>query len=116
MKFIRPLFLLLFLAGVGYPGNATEYSPWFSPLFECDARFSYQYANIEKFNSHSSDFSVPSQHHTCHASVGITPWPYWNIEGELFLTHSSQVSCSYEASRLTLRYNWLDDGDGAPCS
>lgn len=108
MKFIS----LLLVCATATSGYATQYCPWFNPPFELDLRLSYLFTDITTIASKQGTFRAPSKHHTLHTSLAMTPWPYWNFEGELFLTHASEISPFYEASRITLRYNWLDDIEG----
>jgi hypothetical protein len=108
MAFTRAVFLFC-LTATGY---ATQYTPWFTPPFEVNARLSYFYRDIENFASDRGNFSFPTHHHTLHTSLAITPLPYWNVEGELLFTQTSQLSLGCEAFRATLRYQWFDDREG----
>jgi len=108
---MKRFLILLLLAS---PLYATEYNPWFSPLWEFQGRFSYFYDKEKTVQSPKGNFRAPSNDYTLRGSLGITPWPYWNAEVELFFTHTSDIPFSYEAAYGTIRYQWLDDIRGDP--
>ena len=91
---------------------ATEYEPWFTPPFEFQGRASYLYQRIDKVDSPLGNFQAPSTISTLHLSLGMTPWPSWNVETQLLLARSRTISFSYEAALITLRYAWLDAING----
>lgn len=93
-------------------GWSIDYDPWLPPLFEIDTQFFYCFREINQLKTQSGKISYPNKHHTLGTTIGVTPWPYWNIEAEVFFTHSNQIPFSYEASRYAVRYNWFDDLDG----
>ncbi len=103
------LFILLFS-----PLCATEYAPWFSPLWELQGRISYSYDKQHTVQSPKGNIRDHNNEYTIQSSLGVTPWPYWNAEIELYLTHTNRIPFSYEALFGTLRYQWLDDIRGDP--
>jgi hypothetical protein len=105
MKFIS----LLLLFSSGY---ASEYAPWFPPPWEFQGRVSYLYEQVEKVRSPQGSFRAPSNNSSIQLSLDVTCWPYWNVEGEVFLTRTSDIDFAYEAALFTLRYAWLDDISG----
>lgn len=105
MKFINACALLLASASV----HATEYAPWFTPPFEFQGRISYLYEHSNRVQSPSGSFTKSTRNSSAHLSLAATPWPHWNVEAEVFLTHTSDIGFAYEATWLTIRYAWLDD-------
>ncbi len=103
MKYIK-LIALLWVTGY-----ATEYSPWFTPPFEFQSRLSYLYENQTQVQTPRGSFKNTCNESSVHFGLGVTPWPNWNVETELFLTHTNDIPFSYEASYLTVRYAWMDD-------
>lgn len=108
MKFIKSLGFLFLLIIQGY---TTEYAPWFDPLFEIHVQLAYIPTRIENIHSLQKEFKVTDTHHTLYTALQITPLPYWNLEGEIWCTQAAHLPLSYEASRVTLRHQWLDDLD-----
>jgi hypothetical protein len=108
---MKRIWLLLLLIT---PLYATEYAPWFSPLWEFQGELSYLYKHVLKVESPKGDFNFRSDDQSIRGSLGLTPWPYWNIEVELFLTETSTIPFSYEAAYGSVRYQWLDDIRGDP--
>ncbi|MCC5832954.1 MAG: hypothetical protein JJU12_07940 [Chlamydiales bacterium] len=108
---MKKLLLLLLLTS---SLHATEYAPWFSPLWEFQGQLSYLYDHRERIDSPKGDFRDLSNIHTLSRSLGVTVWPYWNVEIELFLSKTTQISFSYQAAYGTVRYQWLDDIRGDP--
>lgn len=108
---MKRLLLFLFLTSSLY---ATDYSPWFSPLWEFQGRLSSSYGRVSKVQSPKGDFRAPSNNITVAPSLALTPWPYWSAEIELYLSTSHDIPCSYEAIWGTLRYQWLDESCGDP--
>ena len=108
---MKRLWLLLLISS---SLSATEYAPWFSPLWEFQGQASYSYEHEKTVQSPIGNFPHPSNDYTFRGSLGITPWPYWNVEVELLLTHTSHIPFSYEAALATVRYQWLDDIRGDP--
>jgi len=106
------LFFLFLFSG----GFATEFAPWFSIPFEFQGRASYFYDSTRFVQSPLGNFKAPSDDYSFQFSLGVTPWPYWNAEVELYMTHTSDVSFAYEAAICTVRYAWLDDIAGDPIS
>jgi hypothetical protein len=105
MKYIKTcLCLLLFQTAY-----ATDYTPWFTPPFEFQGRAGYVYEHADTVQSPLGSFSSPTDNSSAHFSLAVTPWPYWNVETELFLTHTADISFAYEAALVTVRYAWLDD-------
>ena len=107
---MRSLILLLFCSSL----FATELDPWFSPLWEAQGRLAFWYKRDDAVQSPKGNFSNPCDTYTAFGSLGLTPWPYWNTEVELLLTRSHPIPFSYEASLLTIRYQWRDDIRGDP--
>ncbi len=105
MAFIRTAPLLLLTTTL----CATEYAPWFPPLFEVQAEAAYLYTHANRVQTPLGTFHEPTRNSSLHGSLGVTPLPYWNLEGEIYLTRTSNISFTYEAAWLTLRYAWLDD-------
>jgi len=105
--------VFLFLGFIS-PLYATEYDPWFSPLWEIQGHFSSLYGRPKTVQSPKANFSAPSNNYSFQSSLGLTPWPYWNGEVELYLTRTSDIPFSYEAAVATVRYQWLDDIRGDP--
>lgn len=103
MKYIK---LFCFLLTTCY---ATEYSPWFTPPFEFQGRSSFLFEHDPSVQSPRGSFKKIENEYTLQFSLGVTPWPNWNVETELFLTGTSNINFSYEAAYLTVRYSWLDD-------
>ena len=104
MKCIKLLcFLALFVQA-----TATEYNPWFTPPFAFQGGVSTFYTHQERIESPLGDFRAPNNISSIHFDLGLTPWPYWNAEIELFLTDSHLIPFSYEAALFTLRYAWVD--------
>ncbi|MCH9626662.1 MAG: hypothetical protein S4CHLAM2_02880 [Chlamydiales bacterium] len=95
---------------------ATQFKPWFSPLWEFQGRLSYLFDKERQVQSPLGNFNAPSNDYTFQFSLGLTPWPDWNAEVELFLTHTSDIPFSYLAALGTIRYQWLDDIRGDPIS
>lgn len=100
---------LLFLFSVGY---ATDYAPWFTPPFEFQGFGSYLFSHRERVQTPKGSFKNLSNDNTVQFSLGVTPWPYWNVETELYLTKTTNIPFSYQASLVTVRYAWLDDITG----
>jgi len=96
------------------PLSATEYNPWFSPLWEFQGHFSSLYNRVKTIQSPKASLAAPSNNYSFHSSLGVTPWPYWNTEIELYLSRTSDIPFSYEAAIGTVRYQWLDDIRGDP--
>lgn len=111
MKLIN--FLLVFLLSTA---SATEFAPWFPPPFEIESHFTALYERVEQVQSPLGSFSFPINNGSARASFDLTPWPLWNVEAELYLTHTHKVNFAYEAALLTLRRSWLDDITGDPVS
>lgn len=105
---------LFFLIFISSPLLATNYIPWFSPLWEFQGNISFFFNPEKTIQSPKGNFNDPSKDYTLHLSLGLTPWPYWNTEVELFLTRTSDIPFSYEAVFATVRYEWLDDIRGDP--
>lgn len=103
-----------FLLLLAFPLHATEYAPWFSPLWEFQGQLSYSYDHEENVQSPKGNFRALSNDHTLRSSLGVTPWPYWNVEVEFLFTKTSDIPFSYEAVYGTIRYQWLDDIRGDP--
>ena len=103
MKFIKWLLLAPLVA------SATEYEPWFTPPFEFQGRMECRNEYSNSVQSPLGSFSKPTRDSSVHLGLAVTPWPNWNVEAELFFTHTSDIAFSYEAAWLTVRYAWLDD-------
>ncbi len=101
----RALLLLLFASSL----YATDYRPWFSPLWEFQGRASYLFDCEERIQTPKGSFDASTSNHTFHTSLTLTPWPYWSGEVELYLSGSSRIPFSYEAAFGTVRYQWLND-------
>jgi hypothetical protein len=108
MGFLRALLLLLW----GGSAFATQYSPWFPPLWEFQSRTSYLFEHASRIESPEGSFPFSINDSSLHQSLELTVWPYWSVEGELYLTHSYNVSFGYEASFITLRYLLFDELSG----
>lgn len=108
MKFINICGLLLLSVTV----FATEYAPWFTTPLEFQGRLSYLYEHANSVQSPLGNFAESTRDSSALLGLAVTPWPYWNVEAELFLTHTSDIAFAYEAALLTVRYAWLDDITG----
>jgi hypothetical protein len=97
---------LLVLFATAY---ATELAPWFTPPLEFQGRTTCLYQRVKSVHSPLGTFNAPSNNASMHLSLGLTPWPSWNMETELFLTHTSTVDLGFEAALFTLRHAWFDD-------
>ena len=87
----------------------TEYEPWFAPPFEFQGRIGAFYERAHAVQTPLGSFDEPTRNASAHFSLAVTPWPYWNVETEVFVTHTADTTWTYEAARLTLRYAWLDE-------
>ncbi|NGX62148.1 MAG: hypothetical protein K940chlam9_01642 [Chlamydiae bacterium] len=105
-------FLLLVLLTT--PVFATEYGPWFPPLWELQGRFTALYDKTNFVQSPKGNFQAPSNDYSIWLELDVTPWPYWHVEGEVYLTHTSEVAFTYQLSRFSLCYQWLSDIEGDP--
>lgn len=108
---------LLSFISIGYgiiysTGHSTEVDPWLSPLWEFQWRTSLLYDHVSIVQTPKGSFKDVSNDYSTQFSLGVTPWPCWNIEAELYLTRTSDIDFSYEALYLTARYLWLDDLSG----
>jgi hypothetical protein len=97
-------------------GYATEFAPWFPTPFEIDGRLSSFFEHATQVQSPLGNFKTPTNDVSVCCSLDLTPWPDWNVETELCLTHTQDVAFAYEAAFLTLRHAWLDDIRGDPVS
>ncbi|MBS0621724.1 MAG: hypothetical protein JSR80_02045 [Verrucomicrobia bacterium] len=112
-----------FLALVLFPLilGATEFAPWFAPLFEPDlqgAIITEHYPDVSTGAAHPK----PCIHHnntlnSVWGSFMISPWFNWDVELELQGMHSSfSKRFFFDYGKATARYLWLDDVAGAPFS
>lgn len=108
MTFIRSCFLVLLFS----VAQATELAPWFPPLFEFQARGTYFFEKVTKVKTPSGAFRAPTNINSVQLALDVTPWPYLNLEAELYLTNTRDISFNYEAALVTLRYALLDDITG----
>lgn len=108
MGFLRALLFLL----IGSTAFATQHSPWLPPLWEFQSRTAYHFEHASRVESPEGNFSFSINDSSLHQSLELTIWPYWNVEAELYLTHTYNVPFSYEASFLTLRYLLFDELSG----
>lgn len=108
---MRKLLLLLLLTSSMY---ATEYAPWFSPLWEFQRRVTFAYQNEGRVQTPEGSFTRHCDDYTYLFSLGLTPWPYWNVELELALSNTCEIPISYQAALLTVRYQWMDELDCDP--
>jgi len=113
MAFIKTACVALLLISTAW---CTEYSPWFNPPFEFQGHISYLYEHANRVQSPKGNFSEKTRNSSLHLGAFVTPWPSWNVEAEIFLTHTSHVDFDCEAGWLTVRYAWLDDISGDPIS
>jgi len=97
---------LLLLFATSY---ATELFPWLPPLFEFEGRLTPLFERVDRAQSPLGNFRAPINNASLQLGMDVTPWPNWNAEVELYLTHTHQTNFTYEAALCTLRYAWLDD-------
>lgn len=106
----RLLLLLLFTSSL----HGAEYAPWFSPLWEIQGDIGVFYTRDKTVQSPKGSFHDPSHDYTLMGSLGITPWPYWNVQVDVCMSRTKEIPFSYEAVYGTVRYQWLDDIRGDP--
>lgn len=105
----RLAFICLLLTGKVF---ATQYSPWFPPLFEFQSRTAYLFEHASRVQSPKGSFHFPVNDSSLHLSLELAPWPYLCVEGELYLTHANSIDFAYEASFASARYLLFDEEDG----
>lgn len=96
--------------------KATCFSPWFGNVFEFEARTTYGYDRIQKIQTPEGSFTNIRNNHHLDFSLALSPWPDWDIETELYFSHSPDIEFAYEAFLFTARYLLLDDVTGDPFS
>ncbi len=93
---------------------ATESKPWFSPPWELQGQLSYAFEHVHTIDTPNGNFTNTSYNSTVRGSLGVTPWPYWNVEVELLMSRARDIPFSYETFKGTIRYQWFDDITGNP--
>lgn len=101
---MKKLALLFCLSTFCY---GADYAPWFCPplLFQADARALYAHKPFDE--AYPDIYSLQ-------AGLRVTPWPYWQLETEIWITSKEALHFQYESALLTLRYAWRDDIQGDP--
>lgn len=110
---MKKLFLSFFLFSSGL---ATNEAPWFGNVWEMEWTTGYKYYHADTVSTPTGSFDNTADNHSLTNSLALAPWPNWNVETELYLTHTNQVIFGYEAALITGRYQWLDDITGDPIS
>lgn len=107
MKKLLPLLCVL-------PLHATELSPYFSPVWEPYVRMDYLYQYMDRIESPLGSFNLGNPINNAGFAAGLTVWPQWSAELELLLSSNpaTDVSFSYQATRLTGRYQFFDEACG----
>ena len=95
---------------MGYAAHFGE--PWFAPLWEFQGRVGFYYDHEKRVQSPKGSFNELSNDYTAQFALAVTPWPYWNVRTDLFLTRATDIDFSYQVSFWGVRYLWLDDVEG----
>lgn len=104
---MKPLFWMLFF----FPSLllGTEYAPWFGNVFEFIAEADYGFTRQCRIQSPEGSFPFFDRVHEAEMSLYISPWPQWDLQGEIFYADDRDHPFSLEAVVLTGRYLWLDE-------
>ena len=107
---MKRFFLLLW----ALPLAATELHPWLPPPWEFQTKADYLYQYEDSIQTPRGDFNLNNPINNATFGLDLTFWPSWNAEIELLLSSNpaTNVNFSYEATRLTGRYQWLDEACG----
>lgn len=96
--------------------EGTQYSPWFSNLWEFTVTSSYTYSYTSKILSPEGDFFDKGPDNVPGLSLITSPWPNWSLEGEIYFDSNPQANFAYINSYITPRYLWMNDLVGDPVS
>jgi len=106
---IKKLLPIIFLSTTLW---ATEYAPWFSPLWQFEGRVGYTYSHTERVQSPSGSFTFTNNYHDLFTSLAATIWPEINLEAELAFVKSDTLPFSYETLTCTGRRLLWDEAAG----
>jgi len=97
-----------------FPLAATDLQPWFPPPWQFIPSVEYLYQYENTIQSPLGNFDLNNPINNLALGMNVTVWPDWNGEIEVLFSSNpaTELDFSYQATRLTGRYQWLEEGCG----
>lgn len=115
MSCIVPILLTLFLS-ISSALTALELKPWFSPMFEPQARAEPRFQFFRFVDTERGFKKYSSTDYFLDLELYSTLWQNWSVELEGMLAATRHRSFGFDSLSLTGRYLWWDDVVGDPLS